>query len=71
MWLKPVDYSDEQSAYFAALGRAMALAQNFEQNCKFVFGTLDIGRDYEGGKIPHDQCELMRRSCTGARSERC
>jgi len=55
MWLQPVDYSDEQSAYFAALGRAMALAQNFEQNCKFVFGTLDMGRDYKDGKIPHDQ----------------
>lgn len=55
MWLQPVDYSDEQSAYFAALGRAMALAQNFEQNCKFVFGTLDMGRDYEDGKIPIDQ----------------
>jgi hypothetical protein len=55
MWLQPVDYSDEQSAYFAALGRATALAQNFEQNCKFVFGTLDMGRDYEDGKIPIDQ----------------
>ena len=54
MWLQPVDYSDEQSAYFAALGRAMALAQNFEHNCKFVFGTLDMGQDYEDGKIPHD-----------------
>lgn len=55
MWLQPVDYSDEQSAYFAALGRATALAQNFEQNCKFVFGTLDMGWDYEDGKIPIDQ----------------
>lgn len=55
MWLQPVDYSVEQSAYFAALGRAMALAQNFEHNCKFVFGTLDMGRDYEDGKIPHEQ----------------
>ena len=55
MWLQPLDYADEQSAYFAALGRATALAQNFEQNCKFVFGTLDMGRDYEDGKIPIDQ----------------
>lgn len=55
MWLQPVDYSDEQSAYLAALGRAMALAQNFEHNCKFVFGTLDMGRDYGDSKIPHDQ----------------
>lgn len=52
MWLRPVDCTDEQAAYFAALGRAIALAQNFEQNCKFVFGTLDMGRDYEDGRIP-------------------
>lgn len=55
MWLQPVDYSDEQLAYFAALGRAMALAQNFEHNCKFVFGTIDMGRDFEDGKIPVKQ----------------
>ncbi len=65
MWLQPVDYSDEQSAYFAALGRAMALAQNFEQNCKFVFGTLDMGRDYEDGKIPHDQWRAHARRLHG------
>ncbi len=55
MWLQPVDYSDEQSACFTALGRAMALAHNFEHNCKFVFGIFHLGQDYEDGKIPRHQ----------------
>lgn len=56
MWLQPVDYSDEQSAYLAALGRAMALAQNFEHNCRFVFGTLDVVQAHESGeKLSRDE----------------
>lgn len=67
MWLQPVDYVDEQYSYFAALGRAVALAQNFEQNCKFVFGTSDLGRAYSEGKFSIDDWqryakELQKRS---------
>lgn len=65
MWLRPVDYTDEQSAYFAALGRAIALAQNFEHNCKFVFGTLDMGQAYEDGKIPREQWRVHAKKLHG------
>ena len=65
MWLRPVDYTNEQSAYFAALGRAMALAQNFEHNCKFVFGTLDMGQVYEDGKIPREQWRVHAKKLHG------
>jgi hypothetical protein len=51
MWLRPVEYTDEQSAYFAALGRGISLAQNFEHSFKFVFGTLDLDKAYEENKL--------------------
>lgn len=44
MWLEPTIYAAEQEAYLACLGRTLALAQNFEHNVKFVFGTLDLDR---------------------------
>jgi hypothetical protein len=50
MWLRPSEYSTEQLAYLAALGRALALAQNFEHNCQFVFGTWDMIHAFESGK---------------------
>lgn len=51
MWLRSTEFTDEHSAYFATLGRAIALAQNFEQNLKFVFGTVDLGIAFEQGKL--------------------
>ena len=51
MWIKPRAIGREQTDYLAALGRAMAFAQNFEHNCKFVFGILDIGDAFWNKKI--------------------
>ena len=51
MWMQPSAISDLQMEYLAALGRAMALAQNFENNCKFVFGTYDFGEAFAAKKI--------------------
>jgi hypothetical protein len=60
MWLQPAEYSDEQVSYLAALGRAMALAQHFEHNCRFVFGTWDMIRAYEDGE-PRDVRRQLRK----------
>lgn len=51
MWLQPAEFSAVHEAYFEALGRALGLAQNFEQSCKFVFGIWDLGKTHEEGKI--------------------
>ncbi|MFN0299208.1 MAG: hypothetical protein ACKVQU_02520 [Burkholderiales bacterium] len=40
-----------QADYLVALGRAIALAQNFEINCKFVFGVNDLGEAFAAKKI--------------------
>lgn len=51
MWLQPAEFSAAHEAYFEALGRALGLAQNFEQSCKFVLGIWDLGKAHEEGKI--------------------
>jgi hypothetical protein len=51
MWLQPDVISDLQADYLAAIGRAIALAQNFENNCKIVFGTYDMGVAFSAKKI--------------------
>jgi hypothetical protein len=51
MWMNPSAVSHLQADYLAALGRAIALAQNFENNCKFVFGMYDLGEVFEGKKV--------------------
>jgi hypothetical protein len=47
----PGVFSDLQVDYLVALGRAIALAQNFENNCKLVFGTYDFGEAFAAKKI--------------------
>lgn len=51
MWIRPAYISESQSRYSDALGRALVLAQNFEQNCKFVLGMWDLGDAFEEGKL--------------------
>lgn len=55
MWLRPAEIPEPQERYLDALGRALVLAQNFEQNCKFVFGTWDMGRAYRDGQLSIDE----------------
>jgi hypothetical protein len=67
MWLRTNKFTDFNSAYFASLGRALALATNFEQNVKFVFGTIDLNAAFErdeleaGGKWKDYGKKLMKR----------
>src|ERR1700741_2532566 len=51
MWIRPAYISESQSRYNDALGRALVLAQNFEQNCKFVLGMWDLADAFEEGKL--------------------
>lgn len=71
MWMQPRAISAIQTEYLAALGRAIALAQNFENNCKFVFGTIDFGEAFAAKKIDLKSWQefgkkLMRRSLGAA-----
>ena len=71
MWMQPGAIAPHQADYLAALGRAIALAQNFENNCKFVFGTYDFGEAFAAKKIdmknwPAYGQKLMNRSLGGA-----
>ena len=44
MWMQPRDIAQIQINYLAAFGRAMALAQNFEMNCRYTLGMFDLGK---------------------------
>lgn len=71
MWIQPGAISDLQADYLAALGRATALAQNFEINCKFVFGIIDFGKAFAAKEIGLKSwkvygTKLMNRSLGGA-----
>jgi len=71
MWMQPGAIAPHQADYLAALGRAIALAQNFENNCKFVFGVYDLGEAFAAKKIDMKVWQaygkkLMNRSLGGA-----
>jgi hypothetical protein len=71
MWMQLRALSSVQEDYLTALGRATALAQNFEGNCKFVFGTYDLGDAFLEGRVDSENWtaygqKLMSRSLGGA-----
>ena len=71
MWMQLPGIAHHQADYLAALGRAIALAQNFENNCKFVFGIHDLGEAFAAKKIDMKGWQaygrkLMNRSLGGA-----
>lgn len=71
MCLNTSAIAHHQADYLAALGRAIALVQNFEINCKFVFGMCDLGEAFAAKKIDIKGWraygkKLMNRSLGGA-----
>ena len=69
--MQPGAIVHHQEDYLAALGRAIALGQNFENNCKFVFGVHDLGEAFAAKKIDMKDWQaygkkLMNRSLGGA-----
>lgn len=49
MWIHS-RITPKQTEYLVALGRAIALAQNFECNCKFVFDSYDLAKELKTNK---------------------
>ncbi|MBU1937676.1 HNH endonuclease [bacterium] len=51
MWLLLDGFRDLEMRWLFALGRAMAIAQNFEQNCKYITQITDLDKEYARGGI--------------------
>src|SRR5713226_4856217 len=47
MWLSFNELDRHHMAFLAALGRAIAVAQNLEENCRFVLMTVELGKAFE------------------------
>ena len=67
--------SEIQTDYLGALGRAMALAQNFERNGKYVLGLHDLWEAFEAKQVDLNTwrafgTKLMGRSLGGALRKR-
>lgn len=67
MWMQPTSVTELQANYLSTLGRALALAQNFEANCKFALGIYDFGEVFteKSGDLKTWEAfgkNLMRRS---------
>lgn len=51
MWLDYRLLSPTEDALLSSVGRAIALAQNFEANCKFVVMTVELGKVLQEGTV--------------------
>lgn len=65
MWLSHARLSDVQLRWLSSVGRALALAQNFEANCKEILKWCDMAKRYrDGGIASFEEClahpELLR-----------
>lgn len=54
MWTRTADFLDIHDCYLAAVGRGVFLAQNFEQNCKYVLLVWDLGEAFKSGRKVDD-----------------
>jgi hypothetical protein len=50
MWLRFSRIGEEADALLMALGRVLAVAQNFENNARFVLRIAQMGKDYTEGR---------------------
>ncbi len=51
MWINLRDVDDIAEAYFASLGRALALAQHFESECKEILLWIEVAMGFEDGRL--------------------
>jgi len=51
MWIELAEITELHEVYLAAIGRALAVAQHFEQTCRYVLTVAAIGAAHEGGSI--------------------
>jgi len=51
MWLQYQDLDDVALAFSASLGRALVLAQSFEENCKYVLLIANLSKEVEKKRI--------------------
>lgn len=51
MWIRTDEFLDIHDCYLAAVGRGLLLAQNFEENCKYVLLIWDLGDAFKSGVI--------------------
>ncbi len=54
MWIHLHAITPLQESFLASLGRAIALAQNFESNCRYAFGLNDLWEAFDTGKTNVD-----------------